>query len=103
MILQAQQIIDSNIYNMIAPTDINIYSFKTDYEQNFKKGRLGLGGKTSYVTSDNDFENYNVAQSVKYFDSLRSNNFTLQGKYQCPVCKLTTGHLRIFRYRLACV
>jgi iron complex outermembrane receptor protein len=68
-------IIDSNIYNMIAPTDINIYSFKTDYEQNFKKGRLGLGGKISYVTSDNNFDNYNITHSVKYFDSLRSNNF----------------------------
>jgi len=68
-------IVDSNIYNMISPTDINIYSFKTDYEQNFKKGRLGLGGKTSYVTSDNNFENYSIAQSVKHFDSLRSNNF----------------------------
>jgi len=69
------EIIDSNIYNMISPTDINIYSFKTDYEQNFKKGRLGFGGKTSYVTSDNNFENYGIMQSVKHYDSLRSNNF----------------------------
>ncbi|MBS1596719.1 MAG: TonB-dependent receptor [Bacteroidetes bacterium] len=68
-------ITDSNIYNMISPTDINIYSFKTDYEQNFKKGRLGLGGKTSFVTSDNNFENYNVIQTLKHYDSLRSNIF----------------------------
>ena len=33
------------IYNMIAPTKIDIYSAKADYEQNFKKGRLGYGGK----------------------------------------------------------
>ena len=30
---------------MIAPTNIDIYSFKADYEQNFKKGKLGYGGK----------------------------------------------------------
>ena len=80
-------IIDSNIYNMIAPTDINIYSFKTDYEQNFEKGRLGFGGKTSYVTSENDFDNYNVSHSVKYFDSLRSNNFVYKENINA-ICKL---------------
>ncbi len=68
-------IIDSRIYNMIAPTDIDIYSFKTDYEQNFKKGRLGLGGKIGYVNSGNNFERYNVASSLKTLDTLRSNIF----------------------------
>jgi hypothetical protein len=68
-------ITDSNVYNMIAPTDINIYSFKTDYEQNFKKGRLGLGGKISYVTSDNDFDSYHVLHEIKNLDSGASNRF----------------------------
>ncbi len=68
-------IIDSRIYNMIAPTDIDIYSFKTDYEQNFKKGKLGLGGKIGFVNSGNNFERYNVARSVKTLDTLRSNIF----------------------------
>jgi len=68
-------ITDSNIYNIIAPTDINIYSFKTDYEQNFKKGRLGLGGKVSYVTSNNNFDNYHLVETGKNLDSLSSNNF----------------------------
>lgn len=63
------------IYNMIAPTDIDIYSLKTDYEQNFKKGRLGFGGKTSYVKSGNDFQRYNVYNNGKILDTLRSNNF----------------------------
>lgn len=44
------------IYNMLAPANIDIYSAKTDYEQNFKKGRLGFGGKVSYVQADNNFE-----------------------------------------------
>jgi iron complex outermembrane receptor protein len=67
----------SNVYNMLAPSDIDIYSFKTDYEQNFKKGRLGLGAKTSYVTSGNNFGQYDVpAPPVnKVFDTVHSNNF----------------------------
>ena len=65
----------SLIYNMIAPTDIDIYSFKADYEQNFKKGRLGFGGKVSYVKSGNDFQRYNVFNNGKILDTLRSNNF----------------------------
>lgn len=63
------------IYNMLSPTDIDIYSLKSDYERNFKKGRLGLGGKISYVDSKNDFQRYNVFTSGKVMDTLRSNNF----------------------------
>jgi iron complex outermembrane receptor protein len=65
----------SDIYNMIAPTDIDIYSFKTDYAQNYKKGRLEIGAKTSYVTSGNDFQQYNVYPTEKVMDTLHSNNF----------------------------
>lgn len=64
------------IYNMIAPTDIDMYTLKADYEQNYKKGRLGFGAKSAYVQSDNDFERYNVyANNTKYLDTLRSNGF----------------------------
>lgn len=63
------------VYNMIAPTDINIYSAKVDYEQNFMKGKLGYGGKISFVNSDNDFQRYNVYTSSKNLDTLRSNQF----------------------------
>lgn len=64
------------IYNMIAPTDIDMYTAKADYEQNFKKGKLGLGVKTSYVKSGNDFERYNVySNTQKQLDTLRSNGF----------------------------
>lgn len=66
---------EARIYDMIAPTDINIYTFKTDYEQNLKKGKLGIGGKISYVESTNDFERYDVLSSVKRLDTLRSNDF----------------------------
>ena len=63
------------IYNMIAPTDIDLFSLKADYEQNFKKGRLGVGGKIGLVNTDNDFQRYNVFTNSKVMDTLKSNRF----------------------------
>jgi iron complex outermembrane receptor protein len=65
----------SHIYNMLSPTDINIYTLKADYTENFLKGKLGFGGKFSYVTSRNDFEEYDLFNSVKVMDTLSSNDF----------------------------
>lgn len=67
----------SRLYRFNAPTDIDIYSFKADYEQNLKKGRLGLGGKVSFVESNNDFDRYDVDPATKNetLDVLRSNVF----------------------------
>ncbi|MEO5946517.1 MAG: outer membrane beta-barrel family protein [Chitinophagaceae bacterium] len=67
--------ISRTIYNMISPSDINLYSFKTDYEQNFKGGRLGIGGKIGVVNTDNDFKRYDVYSSNKILDTLKSNRF----------------------------
>lgn len=63
------------VYNMLAPTNIHLYSLKADYEQNFAKGRLGVGAKVSFVNTDNDFRRYNVYTSGKLLDTLRSNRF----------------------------
>jgi iron complex outermembrane recepter protein len=63
------------IYNFISPTDINIFALKADYEQNYKKGKLGFGGKTSVVKSNNHFERYNVIGATKNLDVPRSNEF----------------------------
>ncbi|MDP4244752.1 MAG: outer membrane beta-barrel family protein [Bacteroidota bacterium] len=71
----------SDTYNMLAPTDIDMYIFKSDYAQNFKKGRLELGAKFSNVTSRNDFTQYDIFGSgaaVKTMDTLHSNNFNYQ-------------------------
>ena len=69
----------SNTYNMIAPSDIHIYTFRADYETNFAKGRLSMGVKSSYVTTRNDFEEYDVdyagGGSHSIMDTLSSNNF----------------------------
>ena len=63
------------IYNMISPSDIKLYSLKVDYEQNFKGGRLGIGGKVGVVNTDNDFKRYDVFSSSKVLDTLKSNRF----------------------------
>ena len=46
--------------HMVSPTDISIYSLKIDYEQNFKKGKLGYGGKIGFVNTDNNFSRTSV-------------------------------------------
>jgi iron complex outermembrane recepter protein len=63
------------IYQMMAPTKIDLYSIKADYEQNYKGGRLGIGGKVGIVNTDNDFRRYNVYSSGKTLDTLKSNRF----------------------------
>ena len=66
------------IYRFISPTDIDIYTFKADYEQNYKKGRLGAGVKTSVINTANNFQRFNVQQmnpETKQLDVARSNQF----------------------------
>ena len=67
--------LSQDINNFIAPTNINIYSLKADYEQNFYKGKLGFGGKTSIVNTDNNFGSYNVYPTGKVLDVDGSNQF----------------------------
>ena len=67
--------LERKIYNMIAPSKIDISTFKIDYEQPFAKGKLGIGGKFALVQTTNNFERFNVFTSTKVLDTLRSNNF----------------------------
>ena len=65
-------------YRFISPTDIDIYTLKADYEQNFQKGRLGIGAKTSVINTANNFQRYDVQQlnpEQKQLDVNRSNQF----------------------------
>ncbi|MFT4095376.1 MAG: TonB-dependent receptor [Niabella sp.] len=65
-----------NVYRMVAPTHIDIYALKADYEQPFKKGKLGYGGKIGYVKTDNDFSQYNIDDANnETYDYTRSNRF----------------------------
>ncbi|HLG41059.1 MAG TPA: TonB-dependent receptor [Chitinophagaceae bacterium] len=71
-------LIGNKFYRFISPTEIDIYTLKGDYEQNFKKGRLGIGFKTSLINTDNTFNRYDVQQlkpEVKQLDVDRSNQF----------------------------
>lgn len=71
-------LLSQTIYRFISPTDINIYTVKGDYEQNFKKGRLGIGVKSAIIKTENNFGRYNVQQmnpEVKNLDVPRSNQF----------------------------
>lgn len=62
-------------YRIISPSKIDIYSLKGDYEQNFAKGKLGLGAKFSYVKTGNDFSQYNEVNNDWKLDQDRSNFF----------------------------
>ena len=66
---------NTRIYNFVSPSDIDIYSLKTDYEQNLYKGRLGIGGKTAFVKTSNVFNRYDVISGTRFYDSIRSNIF----------------------------
>lgn len=71
-------VLNQFVYRFIAPTDIDIYTFKADYEQNYKKGRLGLGLKTSYINTNNSFSRYTITQvnpEIGQLDVPRSNHF----------------------------
>ena len=69
------QKLSSAIYHMLSPAQITINSVKADYEQNFLKGKLGVGGKTAFVKTDNNFQRYNVYTSGEQLDQDRSNHF----------------------------
>jgi len=70
-----KQLLYSNVYNIVSPTDIRIYSAKADYATNFAKGRLSLGLKSSFVTTSNIFREDDVYTWGTQRDSLSSNIF----------------------------
>ena len=66
----------SATYNRsVTPTTVDIITFKSDYSQNLFKGKLGVGIKTSIVTTDNTFNFYNIEGATEILDPSRSNQF----------------------------
>jgi hypothetical protein len=65
----------SVIYHMLSPAKITINSIKGDYEQNFAKGKLGIGVKSAFVKTVNDFQRYNVVGSSEELDLNNSDHF----------------------------
>ncbi|MEM7037283.1 MAG: outer membrane beta-barrel family protein, partial [Bacteroidota bacterium] len=77
-----------------APTTIDIYTFKADYERTLGKGKLGFGGKTALVTTDNDFNFFNYVDGAAVLDSVNSRQFlfdetinALYANYQTQIGK----------------
>ena len=59
------------------PTDIDIYTAKIDFEQKLGKGKLGYGGKLSFVTTRNAFDFFNDnAAGIPVKINEKSNSFT---------------------------
>lgn len=57
------------------PIYIDIFSFKTDYEQNFAGGRLSAGLKFSQVKTDNTFSFYDEVAAIFLLNNDLSNQF----------------------------
>jgi len=69
------QIISENIFFIVSPTTINLFTLKADYEQNFLKGKLSFGVKFSKINTENDFDFFNVNNGQNQIDNTRSNDF----------------------------
>jgi hypothetical protein len=82
---------ENETYNMLTPSDIDIYSFKADYEQNIKGGKLGLGTKISYVQTDNTFQRFNISNTGSLEDN--NNNF----KYKENINAVYANYNRQFK------
>lgn len=57
------------------PSDIDIFSFKSDYTQPFKGGKLETGVKFSFVKNDNLVNYYRELNGKWELDEIRSNHF----------------------------
>lgn len=68
-------LIEERNFRTEAPTDIDIWTAKADYEHPLWGGQLSAGAKTSMVKTDNTFDFYNVLESEDILDTERSNQF----------------------------
>ena len=70
-----KRLLSSNIASFDTRTDIDIYTFKLDFEQDIWGGKLGAGTKLSRVESDNFFLVYDENGSEAVLDPGQSNEF----------------------------
>jgi len=69
------EILNNNDYRALTPIAIDIYSIKTDYDQNVGKGKMAMGLKSRRVVTDNTYAFYEVLNSMDEIDMQRSNQF----------------------------
>lgn len=70
--------LSSIIFATETPTNIDIYSFKTDHERKLLGGKLSAGIKLAYIETDNDFGFFEVVDGQQKRDDVRSNRFLYQ-------------------------
>ena len=73
-------LLTENISRFSTPTEIDIYTFKADYETNFLGGKLGVGTKLSQVISDNTFLVSDELNGEVVQNDFRSNIFKYDEK-----------------------
>ncbi|MBK8557483.1 MAG: TonB-dependent receptor [Lewinellaceae bacterium] len=115
-----QNLLTEIINSFDTPTDIDIYTFKLDYEDKFLGGKLGVGTKISQVISDNTFLFNDVINGQTLQNDSLSNTFRYDEKvyaaylnYARPIGKTlnfsaglrtektdATGDLKAFRPEL---
>lgn len=59
----------------LVPSYINIYTAKSDYVQNFGKGKLEAGVKTSFVNNDNTSDRFDSNNGLPVRNDAMSNHF----------------------------
>ncbi len=69
-------ILKENIFRNNTPIRIQVNSVKVDAEKRVGKGKLGFGAKTSFVTTKNTFNFYDVLSNIDVLNKSRSNKFT---------------------------
>ncbi|MEO2062609.1 MAG: TonB-dependent receptor [Christiangramia sp.] len=69
------EILNQNITRQLTPTNIDVWTAKTDFETNFLNGKLASGFKFSNVVTDNNFQFYDIENSVESLNKDRSNRF----------------------------
>lgn len=77
----AEEEIRSEVINRFdTPTDIDIYTFSVDYEEDIWGGKLGFGSKLSKVVSDNTFLFYRDENGASVLQESNSNLFNYDEK-----------------------
>lgn len=70
-----ENILSQRINTFDTPRDIDIYTFKLDYETKLGAGKLSLGSKLSKVATDNTFLFYDVDGANEILNNRKSNQF----------------------------
>ncbi len=70
-----EELLTEIINSFDTPTDIDIYTFNADYEEELWGGKLSAGGKLSRVVSDNTFQFFDILNGREELNTRQSNRF----------------------------